>query len=124
MAARRVHSVQALLMTKSKEAALNAVQTFNNPLTTFKSETFIVHMVKAWMYLLHAYYRRQHIDYRYSEMVNVRRRFHRTKGGAFKYWSLEHCLRHAGCPVDKATKQNLFFLIGLRHEIEHQLCLG
>lgn len=124
MKVRRIHSIQAQLLAKSKEAALNAVQTFNNPLTTFKSETFIVHMVKAWMYLLHAYYRRQHIDYRYSEMVNVRRRFHRTKGGAFKYWSLEDCLKHADCPADKATKQNLFFLIGLRHEIEHQLCLG
>lgn len=86
MAARRVHSIQARLLAKSKEAALNAVQTFNNPLTTFKSETFIVHMVKAWMYLLHAYYRSQDIEYRYYEMANVYRSFHRTKGGAFKYW--------------------------------------
>lgn len=124
MAARRIHSIQAHLLAKSKEAALNAVQTFNNPLTTFKSETFIVHMVKAWMYLLHAHYRSQDIEYRYCEMINVRRRFHRTKGGGFKFWSLEDCLKHADCPVDKAAKQNLFFLIGLRHEIEHQLSLG
>ena len=124
MAARRVHSIQAQLLTKSREAALNAVQTFNNPLMTFKSETFIVHMVKAWMYLLHAYYRQKQIDYRYFDMVKVRRRFHRTKGGSFKNWSLEDCLKHTACPVDSATKQNLFFLIGLSHEIEHQLCLG
>lgn len=109
---------------KSKEAALNAVQTFNNPLTKFKSEAFIVQMIIAWMYLLHAYYRRKGIDYRYSEVVKVRRRFHRTKAGAYKHWSLEDCLKHPDCPVDKPTKQNLFFLIGLRHEIEHQLCLG
>lgn len=121
---RRVHSIQSQLLTKSKEAALNAVQTFNNPLTTFKTEAFIVQMIIAWTYLLHAYYRREGVDYRYSEVVNVRRRFHRTKAGAYKYWSLEDCLKYKDCPVDKPTKQNPFFLIGLRHEVEHRMCLG
>ena len=55
------------LLRKSREAALNAVQTFNNPLTTFKTETFIVLMVIAWMYLLHAYYRHKGVEYRYYE---------------------------------------------------------
>ena len=55
------------LLTKSREAALNAVQTFNNPLTTFKAETFIVLMVIAWTYLLHAHYRQEGIEYRYFE---------------------------------------------------------
>ena len=48
--------MKRLLLSKSREAALNAVQTFNNPLTAFKAETFIVLMVIAWMYLLHAYF--------------------------------------------------------------------
>ncbi|HXH20440.1 MAG TPA: DUF3644 domain-containing protein [Dehalococcoidia bacterium] len=120
---RRVYSIQAELLRKSKEAALNAVQTYNNPLTTFKSESFIVLMIIAWMYLLHAYYRSKGIDYRYYTVKNGRKRYDRTKSGARKYWELERCLNDDACPLDGPTKANLRFLIGLRHEIEHQICL-
>ena len=64
---KRSPSVKSELLRKSREAALNAVQTFNNPLTTFKTETFIVLMVIAWTYLLHAYYRHKGVEYRYYE---------------------------------------------------------
>jgi hypothetical protein len=121
---RRSGSVKAELLAKSKEAALNAVQSFNNPLTTFKTETFIVLMIIAWMYLLHAYYRKNHIDYRYYQKKTKRRRFDRTKSGAYKYWELERCLNEDCCPLDSAAKNNLRFLIGLRHEIEHHRSVG
>ncbi|MEX1023212.1 MAG: DUF3644 domain-containing protein [Dehalococcoidia bacterium] len=121
MAGRRIYSVQAELLQKSKEAALNAVQTFNNPLTTFKTETFIVLMVVAWTYLLHAHYRRKGIEYRYFTQGKNRRRFDRTKSGAFKHWELERCLNEKKCPLDAATQANLRFLIGLRHEVEHHM---
>ena len=124
MTKRRVGPVQAELLSKSREAALNAVQTFNNPLTTFKAETFIVLMVIAWMYLLHAYYRREGVEYRYFDKGAKRRRFHRTKSGAHKYWELERCLNDDKCPLDSATKSNLRFQIGLRHEIEHHKSAG
>ena len=103
---------------------MNAVQTFNNPLTAFRAETFIVLMVIAWTYLLHAYYREQGIEYRYYKKGPKRRRFDRTKSGAFKYWELERCLNEKKCPLDGATKSNLRFLIGLRHEIEHHRSAG
>jgi len=121
---RRVASIQAELLAKSREAALNAVQSFNNPLTTFKTETFIVLIVIAWMYLLHAYYRKKRIDYRYYQKKMKRRRFDRTKSGAYKYWELERCLNEESCPLDSATKSNLRFLIGFRHEIEHHKSTG
>lgn len=89
---RRVHSISAELIRKSREAALTAVQVFNNPLVKFKSETFIVPMIIAWMYMLHAYYRQNKIEYRYYELRGKRRRFHRTKHGRYKYWELERCL--------------------------------
>ncbi len=120
---RRVRSIAAELLTKSKEAALAAVQLFNNPQITFKSESFIVLMVIAWTYLLHSYYRRQKLDYRYFEQGPKRRRFDRTKHGGFKYWELERCLNEKSCPLDGATATNLRFLIGLRHEIEHQMTM-
>ncbi len=116
--------MKAGLLLKSREAALNAVQTFNNPLTTFKTETFIVLMVIAWTYLLHAYYKRKGVEYRYYEKGPKRRKFDRTKSGAFKYWELERCLNEKVCPLDQPTKLNLRFLIGLRHEIEHHRSAG
>lgn len=118
---RRVGSIRQELLKKSREAALAAVQIFNNPNITFKSEIYIVLMHIAWTYLLHAYYRSKGIDYRYSQMVNTRRKFDRTKKGAYKYWELERCLNDARCPVERDSANNLRFLIGLRHEIEHQM---
>lgn len=100
---------------------LSAVQIFNNPNIQFKSENFIVLSNISWMYLLHAYYRSKGIEYRYFNIKGTRKSFHRTKLGAFKYWELERCLNTNKSPIDNATASNLRFLIGLRHEIEHQM---
>src|ERR1700693_1646814 len=116
---RRVRSYKTELLAKSREATLSAVQVFNNPLIQFKSETFIVLMIIAWTYLLHAYYRQQGTEYRYVEARSSgRRKFDHTKRGAFKYWELERCLNETKCPIDRETALNLRFLIGLRNEIE------
>lgn len=124
MVGKRSPPVKVELIQKSREAALNAVQTFNNPLTAFKAETFIVLMVIAWTYLLHAYYRHHGVEYRYFSQGPKRRRFDRTKSRSFKYWELERCLNEKSCPVDGPAKHNLRFLIGLRHEIEHHRSAG
>lgn len=118
---RRAFSVSGELLTKSMEAALAAVQIFNSPLITFKSEIFIVLMNIAWTYLLHAYYRKERIEYRYFKKSAERRVFDKTKSGAHKHWELERCLNDAKSPVDKDATNNLRFLIGIRNEIEHQM---
>ena len=104
---------------------MNAVQTFNNPLTTFKTETFIVLMPLAWTYLLHAYYHRERIEYRYfsqgSQKAEVRSE---RRQGASRYWDLAACLNAPSCPLDGPTKSNLRFLIGLRNEIVHHQSTG
>lgn len=118
---RRVFSVKEELLKKSREAALAAVQIFNNPNVTFKSETYIVLMNIEWTYLLHAYYRAEKVDYRYFTQGLNRKRYDRTKNGAFKHWELERSLNDRQCPLEREVIQNLRFLIGLRHEIEHQM---
>jgi len=118
---RRVKSIKSELITKSREAMLSAVQIFNNPNIQFKSENFIVLSNISWMYLLHAYYRDMGIEYRYYQMTGTRKRFDKTKRGAYKFWELEHCLNTKESPIDNVTSANLRFLIGLRHEIEHQM---
>lgn len=124
MRKRRVWSIQSELLEKAKESALASVKIYNDPLIKFKSESFIVLMTIAWTYLLHSYYRNQGVDYRYFEQKNKRKKYDKTKRGAYKYWELERCLNEKKCPIDKNTINNLKFLIGLRHEIEHQMTLN
>lgn len=118
---RKVWSLKEELLIKSREAMLSAVQIFNNPNIQFKSENFIILANISWMYLLHAYYREKKIEYRYFKQNATRKKFDKTKKGAFKYWELERCLDDGNCPIDNISIANLKFLIGLRHEIEHQM---
>lgn len=120
---RRIGSISDELLHKSREATLSAVQIFNNPLIRFKSEAYIVLMTIAWTYLLHAYYRKNGIEYRYFTQGPIRRVFDKTKSGSYKYWELERCLNDPACPIDRITCKNLKFLIGIRHEIEHQMTM-
>lgn len=121
---RQTYSEKIDLILKSREAALSAVQIYNNPLTSFKSESFIVLFVIAWTYLLHSYYRDKKIDYRYYTVPNKRKRFVRNPDGSIKYWDLMKCISSQECPLDKHTVNNLKFLIGLRNQIEHKKVLG
>jgi len=118
---RRYHSLKNELVRKSRESMLAAVQIYNNPNITFKAETFITLAVIGWTYLMHAYYRSKKIDYRYYHMKGSRREFDKTKYGAYKHWELERCLNDKDCPLDADTQANIRFLIGVRHEIEHQM---
>lgn len=115
---RKYFSEKIELINKSRESALAAIQIFNNPLITFKSESFIVLMIIAWTYLLHAYYIQKKIDYRERDKNG---RLLKTKYGAYRLWGLEKCLDANECPLEEAVKDNLKFLLGLRHEIEHQM---
>jgi len=118
---RSVKSIKSELIKKSREAIMAAVQIYNNPQITFKSETFITLSIIAWTYLMHAYYRGEGIEYRYFKKKGKRKQFDKTHRGADKYWELEKCLDFKDCPLDIGTKNNLKFLIGIRHEIEHQM---
>lgn len=118
---RKIGSIKNELLFKSKESMLSAVQIFNNPNIQFKSESFIVLAVIAWTYLLHAYYRTNKIEYRYFDQGEKRKSFHTTKYNAYKYWDLERCLNDNNSPIDNVVASNIRFLIGLRHEIEHQM---
>jgi len=118
---RRVKSVKTELVKKAREAMLAAVQLYNNPQVTFKAEAFITLAVIGWTYMLHAYYRSIGVDYRYYRTAGKKKTYDKTKYGAYKHWELERCLNDAACPLDSETTMNLRFLIGVRHEIEHQM---
>jgi hypothetical protein len=115
-----IYSHKIELIRSSREAALAAIQIYNNPLITFKTENYIVLMNIAWTYLLHAYYRENKIEYRYYEIKKLRRKYIRMEDGQYKYWDLSKCLKYEQCPLDKNTINNLKFLIGLRDNIVHR----
>lgn len=121
MSIRKIGSIKIELLRKSRESILSAVQIFNNPNILFKAESFIVLSIISWTYLLHAYYRSKKIDYSYYTIKEKRKHYDKTKYGAHKHWELERCLNDENSPIDKTTSSNLRFLIGLRHEIEHQM---
>ena len=108
------------LLIKSREAMISAVHTFNSAGLTFRAELFIVTAVIAWTYLLHAWFKREGIDFRHTKNQSGEKVVVKTPSGAEKYWELSQCLKHARCPVDQGAKDNLNFLLELRHEIEHR----
>jgi hypothetical protein len=109
------------LLVKAREAMIAAVHVFNGAGLYFRSELFIVTAIIAWTYLHHAYYRREGVDYRHFENLDGVRRVTLTKEGAEKYLELAACIRHARCPLDQHETNNLEFLLGIRHEIEHRM---
>lgn len=85
--------IRLSLLAKAREAALTAVQTYNNPLVKFKSESYIVLMTIAWTYLLHAHYARQGVDIRHAEKdPRSARRYARNPDGGFRWWDLAMCI--------------------------------
>jgi hypothetical protein len=108
------------LLIKAREAMIAAVHNFNSAGLYFRAELFIVTAIIAWTYLHHAYFRREDVDYRYFKVVDGAKQVDTTQNGAEKYWELGRCLRDVKCPLVKGTKDNLDFLLELRHEIEHR----
>ncbi len=104
------------LLLKAREAMIAAVNTFNSLGLMFRSELFIVTAIIAWTYLMHAWFKKQGIDFRYKKNGAAQT----TKNGAEMFWELGRCLKHAKCPLPGGTKTNLKFLLELRHEIEHK----
>lgn len=104
------------LLVKAREAMIAAVHTFNGAGLTFRAELFIVTAIVAWTYLLHAWFKREGIEYRYIVNGEVQK----TRERADRFLELGACLRHARSPVSTGATKNLEFLLELRHEIEHR----
>ncbi len=105
-------------VVKAREAMLNAIQSYNNPRSFFRSECFIALAIIAWTYLLHWYFKKKNVDFQSRKADGT---LITTSHGATKHWELETCLKSKECPLDESVKANLRFLISIRHEIEHQM---
>lgn len=109
------HTLQA-----SKAEALVAVDLYNSTGQRRSFEGFVVHMHLAWLYLLQAEFRRDHVDFRYWDGP---RRLERIDGEP-KTWDLARCSRQRWSKAKDPVRLNLEFFIGLRNKIEHRFQEG
>jgi hypothetical protein len=78
-------------------------------------EAFFVHMHLAWLYLLHARFHRDEVDYHYRQPNG---RFLRVDGER-KTWELAKCIGERW-PTENAVRKNLELTVALRNKIEHR----
>ena len=97
------------------EEALLAVDLYNQPRQPRRLEGFLVHMHIAWLYLLHAEFRRDSLDYHYR-LSNGR--FERVDGEP-KTWDLQRSVKERW-PDGGPVRTNLELTIALRNKIEHR----
>ena len=110
------------ILEGSINAALLAVEVYNKPRTTFRSQAYIILMIIAWTCLFYAYFNKT-IDNKY---------YHKKKNGRYKIidgerkaWELETCIDKFGnisksVSLSESVKANLKFFIKLRNKIEHR----
>lgn len=104
------------LVIKARESALLALDIYNRPLASFKSEGFIVMMVIAWTSLLHAIFEREGISYYYQNKDGENKQIDNEP----KCWELNKCISVFYKGQNNPITLNIDFMIGLRNKIEHR----
>lgn len=104
------------LVIKSREAAIHGLDSYNRPITIFRTEGLTVMMVIAWRSLFHAIFERQGIYYFYTNDDGTPV----ITDGEEKAWDLSKCVKEYYGEATNPVKANLEFIIGLRNRIEHR----
>ena len=107
------------ILEGSIDAALLAVEVYNKPRTTFRSQAYIVLMIIAWTRLFHAYFNKTIGDRYYYKKPNGR---YELINGERKAWELTTCIKEYEKyeSLNEAVKANLCFFVRLRNKIEHR----
>lgn len=108
----------ANLVSKARQSALEGVASYNNPMSPFRSGSFIVHMHIAWNALLLSLFLRDGIKPHYINQLTGKPD---RLDGEFKWWDLSKCVKEYWKGNDYAISKNIEFFIGLRNKIEHSL---
>jgi hypothetical protein len=103
------------LIDKAQDSALQAISTYNNPRSSFRTGNFTVLMVIAWTALVHAYFESKRIKY-----------FYKKENGRYEYrdgdkmaWDLSKCIKEIFKENDP-IRINIELFIKLRNKIEHR----
>jgi hypothetical protein len=106
-------SVESLVV-KARESAILAIDIYNRPATSFRSQGFTVMMIIAWTSLLHAIFENEKIDYYYYKDGNAV-----VIDGDKKAWELSRCVNEYA-QLSQAIKCNIELFILMRNKIEHR----
>lgn len=105
------------ILESSLDSALLAVEVYNKPRTSFRTEAYISLMIMAWTRLFHAYFQHTIGDVYYHKKRDSNRYVY--VDGERKAWELARCLKEYG-GLTEAAKKNIEFFIRLRNKIEHR----
>jgi hypothetical protein len=106
------------LIKKARQSALEAVATYNNPMSPFRSGSFIIHMHIAWNALLLAVFLRRGVKPHYIDQKTGRPEL---VDGEVKWWELSKCAKEYWKGGEYAVSKNIEFFVGIRNKIEHSL---
>lgn len=105
------------ILVAARDEALNAVEFYNKPGARRPLESFLVHMHMAWLYLLHAEFERNKINYYYREKNSPR---YIRVDGERKSWDLKKCVAYRWPDANDPVRGNLELTIQLRNKVEHR----
>lgn len=103
------------LIEKARDSATQAISTYNDPRSIFRTGNFSVLMIIAWTALLHAYFEKNKTKYFYKK--NQYR--YEIIDGEKKAWDLHKCVSEIFEENDPVRK-NIELFIRLRNKIEHR----
>jgi hypothetical protein len=104
------------LIDKSRETAMLAIQTYNNPLIKFRAPGYIVYMIIAYTALFHAIFERNGVEYWHKNDDGTPK----IIDGDFRYWEIESCVKNYYKGLQTPETENLNLFINLRNKIEHR----
>lgn len=108
---------QATLDASIAEACL-AVRLHNDAAEPRSFESFVIHMHLAWLYLLHAEFVRDGVDFRYWD-PKFKKRLVKVDGEP-KRWELERSIRERWSSDQDPVRANIGLFIRLRNRLEHR----
>lgn len=113
---KNLNEVAKVLLEKSRNSAMLAIDIYNRPQAKFKTEGYISMMIIAWTSLFHSIFEENGEDYHHYD----RNRQLIIIDGEPKFIELSDCIKRTS-DISEAAKKNLSFLIGLRNKIEHRI---
>ncbi|WP_197945796.1 DUF3644 domain-containing protein [Phytohabitans suffuscus] len=102
------------MLRESQRHALRAVDEWNSSNGNYSD--FIGHMHKAWLYLLHAEFRRDKLPFHYTDDVGQPK----IIDGESQAWGLEDCLKKRYSDANDPVRRNVELFVKLRNKIEHR----
>ncbi|SEC27922.1 Protein of unknown function [Arthrobacter woluwensis] len=102
----------------SVEEACLAVRLYNDSAEARAFEGFVIHMHLAWLYLLHAQFIRDDVDFRYWD-PKLKNRLVKIDGEP-KRWELERSVKERWPADTDPVRANISLFIKLRNRLEHR----